>query len=387
MNKVISILLLLVVATAYARSYKTTSTPPAKKALRLSTGITMSYIERGNVGGKPVVLLHGLTDTSRSFEEVVEEMVSKYPHLRVIVPDLRGHGDSSMPSRNQCADAPETCFTPALMAEDVIALFDALELDAVYLVGHSMGSVVAQELALNHPDRVYNMVLIGTYVYGKDNSLFYDYLTIGLMEGSWKPMLETEPDFSWPLDAYTITPADFGREVTQRLRKEWVTEAGASESLLDAICSETVKIPLGTWIGTTTALSQVDNRKALEALTVPTLVLWGTHDMVFDKDEQERVMHALQEAARVNNTPVVFKTYGKTVRRARDPQRDLGHNLHWAAPAQVAADIISFVRTGFPNDVQVWLNPENPYEVMEMPGAAQINAWGANRVQASRHSR
>src|SRR5690606_16692748 len=200
-------------------------------------------------------------------------------------------------------------------------------------------------------------------VYGKDNSLFHDYLTIGLMEGSWKPMLETEPDFSWPLDAYTITPADFGREVTQRLRKEWVTEAGASESLLDAICNETVKIPLGTWIGTTTALRQVDNRKALEALTVPTLVLWGTHDMVFDKDEQERVMHALQEAARVNNTPVVFKTYGKTVRRARDPQRDLGHNLHWAAPAQVAADIISFVRTGFPNDVQVWLNPENPYEV------------------------
>ncbi|HEY8511993.1 MAG TPA: alpha/beta hydrolase [Cyclobacteriaceae bacterium] len=382
MKKVISIILLLATATVYASGNEN---PGLRKEVRLSTGITMSYTERGNIGGRAVVFLHGFADTRHSYDLVVEEMVRKYPHVRIIVPDLRGHGATSMPSRRACGSSPENCFTPAEMAADVVALLNALDLDAVYLVGHSMGSIIAQELAIKYPERVSSMVLIGTYVYGKELSVISDYL-LGTIN-NWREMLETEPDFNWPLDAYAMTPADFGAAEVQQLRNNWVSEAGVSEDYLDAICKETVKTPLGTWVGVATALSKVDNRKALESLKVPTLVLWATQDHLLDKTEQDRVLETLQVASRVNNTAVVFKTYGRTYRTLEEPQSDLGHNFHWAAPTQVADDILSFIRTGYPRDTQVWLNPQNPNEVMEAPGAAEITAWGVNRIQANRQIR
>jgi non-heme chloroperoxidase len=334
MKKVISIILLLTTATLYAGGYETPGKPGLRKEVKLSTGITMSYTERGNLGGRAVVLLHGFTNTRHSYDLVVEEMVRKYPLLRIIIPDLRGHGETSMPSRKECGGAPENCFTPGAMAKDVVALLNALDLEAVYLVGHSMGSIVAQELALNYPNRVYSMVLIGTYAYGKEISAMEDYIP-GLTN-KWRQMLETEPDFSWPLDAYNTTPADLGPEEIQQLRSEWVNEAGVKETFLEAICKETARTPLGTWIGVATSLRNVDNRKALETLKVPTLVLWATQDLLFDKEQQHLIMESLQVASRVNNTPVVFKTYGKTFRTSEEPQSDLGHNFHWAAPSQVA---------------------------------------------------
>ncbi|MFO7258832.1 MAG: alpha/beta hydrolase [Bacteroidota bacterium] len=385
MKKVISIFLSLATATLYAGGYETPTNPGLKKKVKLSTGITMAYTERGNVGGRPVVFLHGFTDTRRSFERVVDEMFRKYHHLRFIVPDLRGHGETSMPSRRQCGGKPENCFTPGAMAEDVIALLDELDIDAAYVVGHSMGSIVAQELALNYPERVYSMVLIGTYANGKEISAIGDYLPE--LINNWKPILETEPDFTWPSDAYTILPEDLGVEETQKLRKEWVNEAGVSDAFLDSMCKKTMKTPLGTWVGVTAALRNVDNRRALETVKVPTMVLWATQDLLFGKEQQDLVLESLQTASRVNNTPVVFKTYGRTYRTWGEPQTDLGHNFHWAVPEQVADDILSFIQTGFPRNTQVWLNPHNPYEVIEAPGAAAISAWGVNRIQANRESR
>lgn len=385
MKKITLITLLLVGATAYGHNHETPAPSHSKKSVRLTTGITMYYTERGNVGGSALVLLHGLTDTGRSFERLVEELVRQYPQLWIIVPDLRGHGDTSMPSRKRCGGAPEACFTPEALAADVVALFDALAIDAAFLVGHSMGSVVAQEVALGYPGRVHNMVLIGTFVYGRGNPVFREYLLGNLVEKSWRPILETEHDFAWPLDAYTITPADLGAAETLRLRKEWVSETGAPEAFLDSICRETAQIRLGTWIGAATASDNVDNRVALQALKVPTLVLWAIQDMAFGGEEQERVKTALQEAARANGTPMIFKTYGKKPHVSNEPQTDLGHNLHWAAPVQVAADIISFVRTGFPKNALAWLNPDNPYEVLEAPGAAVISVWGTDHVRQVVH--
>jgi pimeloyl-ACP methyl ester carboxylesterase len=353
-----------------------------KKKTTLTTGITMSYVERGNIGGASLILLHGCTDTGRSFQLLIDELVSVYPNLRIIAPDLRGHGDSSMPDRRTCASTPENCFTPAVLAADVLALMDQMEIQSAYIVGHSMGSVVAQELALNFPERVNRMVLIGSMVYGKENSFINDFLISGLIEKSWRPILETESDFSWPEDAYFVKPADMGRSETAFLRTHWVNELGAPESFLNDVNRETSQIGLGTWIGAIKALSKVDNRVALQNLAVPTLVLWPSQDLVFPKADQEMVMTALAAAARVNNTPIVYKTYGKKPLTEGAPQSDLGHNLHWAAPRQVAADIISFIRTGFPLKSLPYLNPDNPVEVVEAPDAADIKTWGGRSEQA-----
>ncbi|HEY4653092.1 MAG TPA: alpha/beta hydrolase [Cyclobacteriaceae bacterium] len=354
-----------------------------KKKTTLTTGITMSYVERGNIGGASLILLHGCTDTGRSFQLLIDELVSVYPNLRIIAPDLRGHGDSSMPDRRTCASTPENCFTPAVLAADVLALMDQMEIQSAYIVGHSMGSVVAQELALNFPERVNRMVLIGSMVYGKENSFINDFLISGLIEKSWRPILETESDFSWPEDAYFITPESLGDETTSFLRKNWVNEPGTEEAFLDAILRETIQVPVGTWIGGITALGKTDNRNALQNLKVPTLILWAAQDTVFPLADQKLVISSLEKAAQVNGTPVIYKTYGKESLPANGSQEsDLGHNLQWAAPKQIAGDIIAFVRNGFPRIDLPYLNPENYNEVLVEQGRANIMDGRIHDTQA-----
>lgn len=67
-------------------------------SIRLSTEITMSYREMGPRDGSPVFLLHGYTDSSRSWELVLPVLHRLLPGSDIIVPDLRGHGQTSMPS-------------------------------------------------------------------------------------------------------------------------------------------------------------------------------------------------------------------------------------------------------------------------------------------------
>jgi len=90
----------------------------------LPTGVTLQYAERGSASGVPVFLLHGVTDSWRSFEHVLPYLPST---IRAIAVTLRGHGDSSR---------PEGGYRYAEMAGDVRALMDALGIPAAVVVGH-----------------------------------------------------------------------------------------------------------------------------------------------------------------------------------------------------------------------------------------------------------
>ncbi|HPQ25916.1 MAG TPA: alpha/beta fold hydrolase, partial [Gammaproteobacteria bacterium] len=85
-----------------------------------------------------VLLLHGLFGSSSNWGAVARQLE---PHYRVLVPDLRNHGQS--PHHDDCG-------YPA-MVDDVLRLLDAHDIGAATLVGHSMGGKVAMHLALNHP--------------------------------------------------------------------------------------------------------------------------------------------------------------------------------------------------------------------------------------------
>ncbi|WP_269858459.1 alpha/beta fold hydrolase [Streptomyces sp. RPT161] len=100
----------------------------------------------GDPDGPPVVLLHALGETSTDWDAVAEEFAARW---RVYVPDLRGHGRSDWPGR----------YSFDLMRDDVLALLNALRLDRVTLLGHSMGGVVAHLFAQAHPERVERLVL------------------------------------------------------------------------------------------------------------------------------------------------------------------------------------------------------------------------------------
>lgn len=100
--------------------------------------------------GEPVICLHGLGGTKGSFLPTLSELAGD--DFRVIAVDFPGFGDSYKPI-GAPYDAP-------YLAETVIDVLDALELDHAHLIGNSMGGRVALEMGLSHPDRTGKLVLL-----------------------------------------------------------------------------------------------------------------------------------------------------------------------------------------------------------------------------------
>jgi pimeloyl-ACP methyl ester carboxylesterase len=113
----------------------------------IDTGrLRLAYRVWGSPGADPLVLLHALGESAADWDAVAPAFAR---HWRVYAPDLRGHGQSDWPGE----------YSVELMAADVLGFLDALELDRVQLIGHSMGGLVAYLLAGDHPERVSRLIL------------------------------------------------------------------------------------------------------------------------------------------------------------------------------------------------------------------------------------
>jgi pimeloyl-ACP methyl ester carboxylesterase len=347
--------------------------PDVKQQVDLATGIRMKYREAGDPAGEVVILLHGFTDTSRSFLPTLEHLTRLRPELYLLAPDQRGHGESSMPPAEGCRGAPEQCFHPADFAEDVIALMEAKGIDRAHLVGHSLGSGVAQEVALSHPERVKRLVLIGTTGRFAGNPALNEFLIDGLVEGPWKASLVGQGR-AWPDEAYELTPQSADPDAMSWMLANWVVDPVADPAFLAAIAPETTSTALGTWIGVVRALNVYDNLARLESLSVPTLVLWPTQDNFFPESDQLALRAALDAAVRECRTDYVFKAYGKQPLPASGIQEtDLGHNLQWGAPEGVALDLAAYLRDGgLPTADLYYADPQDLRRVLTAPGEAGL---------------
>ncbi|CAM3062839.1 alpha/beta fold hydrolase [Filibacter tadaridae] len=121
-----------------------------------SNGVNLYYEDTGI--GKPLLLLHGLTSNHAMFYRENEIFKETY---RVITMDARGHGNSDKPTHYTLDDH----------VQDTIALLNHLELDAIYLIGVSMGSYIAQGLAIEMPSQVEKLVLVSTKSHGEQSSM------------------------------------------------------------------------------------------------------------------------------------------------------------------------------------------------------------------------
>lgn len=108
--------------------------------------------------GPVVVMLHGVGDSSTTWEPVHAKLAQRFT---VIAPDLLGHGES---------DKPHADYSLAAFANGLRDLLTALEVDRVTLVGHSFGGGVAAQFAYQYPDFVERVVLVSAGGVTKDVS-------------------------------------------------------------------------------------------------------------------------------------------------------------------------------------------------------------------------
>ena len=109
-------------------------------------GLSLHYLDWGG-DGPPLVMLHGLTGHAHTWDHTAAALRDRY---RVLALDQRGHGDSGWASR----------YGASLMAEDLLAFLDALQLREVTLMGLSMGGIVAFLFTASHPERVRDLIVL-----------------------------------------------------------------------------------------------------------------------------------------------------------------------------------------------------------------------------------
>jgi len=119
--------------------------------------LTVGYVEAGDPAGPPVLLLHGYPYDVHSYVDVVPLLAAQ--GLRVVVPYLRGHGPTTFRDRR----TPRSGQQGALGA-DVVALLDALGIDAAVLAGYDWGGRAACVAAALWPERVTGLVSVNGYL-------------------------------------------------------------------------------------------------------------------------------------------------------------------------------------------------------------------------------
>jgi pimeloyl-ACP methyl ester carboxylesterase len=183
-----------------------------------ANGISMHYAVYGQ--GSPVIMLHGGLANADYWGNQVKALA---PHHTVIVMDSRGHGRSTRDSRPYGYD---------LMADDVVALMDALKVPKADIVGWSDGAILGLDLAIRYPDRV-----------GKIFAFAANTVTSGVKDG-----VEKNPTFAafiaragHEYEAYSATPKEYDAFVAQ-ISKMWASQPNWTDAQLKAITASVLVV-------------------------------------------------------------------------------------------------------------------------------------------------
>ena len=119
-----------------------------------SLGLPIHYLEWGEPGDEPIVLVHGFLDLAYSWRPFVTELQAQARRpLHIIAPDCRGHGDSGWVGAGGYYHFPDYVF-------DLDCVMRAAGVDQCKLIGHSMGGTIAFVYSGTFPNRVSRLVLI-----------------------------------------------------------------------------------------------------------------------------------------------------------------------------------------------------------------------------------
>jgi len=270
-----------------------------KKSVSLPNGESLAYVSMGAPTGPAVVLIHGYTDSARDWVPLVPYLS---PRLRLILVDIRGHGRSGK---------PECCYTRLDFAYDIKLLLDALGVQQADIVGHSLGSIIAQTFAEYWPERTRRVILIsssgGARAGAAPRKPAYDYAA--QIRQLKEPI---DPDSPFMIGWWS-SPTPVDEDFIRRQRQD------------------AAAIPLRVWLAVLDqGIEDLDLQRTLPKLKAPTLLIWGSADPIMEEEVRQSLREALPHAQ--------VKVF-----------QGLGHNPFWEDPQQ-CADVINAFLSAAPSD-------------------------------------
>ncbi len=261
--------------------------PPISFAdVTLARGVRLHYAHQGPDTGPAVVLLHGYSDSWFSFSRIMPLLP---PGWRVVAPDLRGHGHS---------DRPAAGYRIEDLAGDVLQLMDALGIPTAILIGHSMGSFVAQAIAEQAADRTTSLVLVGSASTASNANV--------------RDLRDAVEKLSDPVDA------EFARAFQLS-----TVAMPVPEDFMNAVIDNSRRMPARVWRQALQGL--IEYRPAPTRPAVRTLVIGGRKDSVFSTWEQTVLARQFPDGR-------------------LQLMEDVGHAPQWEQPSTFVAALRRFVK-------------------------------------------
>lgn len=224
--------------------------------------------------GEPLLLISGLGCDNSAWLSITDELSKSF---RIIIFDNRGAGRSIV---------PEAPYSIRDMADDALQLLDHLSIHSTHVIGHSMGGYIAQEFAINYPERVKKLILEGTATLSstRNNVLFENFL-------------------KWRRDG-------MGLENWFRAWSFWLFAPQCFEDKIfintfiqDALQYPYIQSILG-FKGQIEAISTFDTRDRLEKIEAKTMVITGNEDILITQKESEILRKGISKnsTSRIDNT-------------------------------------------------------------------------------------
>jgi non-heme chloroperoxidase len=258
--------------------------------VELPNRVVLPYVEQGDPSAIPLLLVHAIGDSWRSFERVLDDLPAS---VRALAMTLRGHGEASRPASGYRAGD---------FSGDLEGFMDTLRLEVAVIAGGSSGGLVAQRFAIDHPDRTAGLVLLGSP------------LSLADKPAARELVEKTISKLSDPVDPGFVRGFVEGTIVRP-----------VPPGFLEAMVRESLKVPAYVWKATSAGLLEDDFSGELGSIRAPALVVWGDGDTILPREEQES-MASLIPNARL----VVYP--------------GAGHAFYWEDPVRVARDLAAFVR-------------------------------------------
>jgi pimeloyl-ACP methyl ester carboxylesterase len=260
--------------------------------------------------GSALVLIHGITGSSRTWAEVIPPLAERHT---VIAPDLLGHGESAKPRGDYSLGA---------YASGVRDLLIALDIDRATVVGHSLGGGVAMQFAYQFPDRVERLVLVSSGGLGEEVHLLLRAATLPAAEYVL-PLLCAEP------------LRNAGASVARLLGRAGLRPSRDLEEMARGFASLGDMESRQAFVHTVRAIMDIGGQRVSArdrlylAATVPTLLIWGARDRMIPASHG-RAAHEAMPGSRC----IVYE--------------EAGHFPHCDHPWRFASDLLEFMNATSP---------------------------------------